>query len=109
MAQEDRFHLDHLGCSVTMTVRLGGHRELELLVDGHEVGFERVHGHHAETHRLAAVLPSTPPVPIEVEVALPGRTKGEPVCVLVVGEERLPMPRNDIPRRARPIEADYYG
>ncbi|WP_431683459.1 hypothetical protein [Kitasatospora sp. KL5] len=109
MGREYHFHLEHAGCSVTAGVRFGGDREVEVLVDGKEVAFERVHGHHAEELTLAVVLPLEPPRRVEVRVDLPGRVSGIPSCTLLDGGAELPMPEREIPRHARPTEASWYG
>ena len=109
MGHEYHFHLEYAHCSVTAGVRLGGTRELEVLVDGHEVAAEHLHGHHAEVRTLTAALPTDPQRLIEVRFDLPGRTGGLPSCTLVDGEAQLPMPEREVPRRARPTEASWYG
>ncbi|MFD9129651.1 hypothetical protein [Kitasatospora sp. NPDC059571] len=91
MSHDYHFHLDQGAHSVTVTVRLGSRRELEMLVDGKEVAHERVHGHQAETHLLSAVLPTDPPKPVSARVELPSRGRGEPSCVLEVDGRSLPM------------------
>ncbi|MFE2726501.1 hypothetical protein [Kitasatospora sp. NPDC059327] len=109
MSREYHFHREHAHCSVTVGVRLAGTREVELLVDGKEVVVEPVHGHHAERRSLATTLPTDPPRTITVEVELPGAIRGLPSATLVDGDARLPMPPRDVPHRARPTEASWYG
>lgn len=109
MSREYHFHCEHAGCSVTLSVRMGGTRELELLVDGKEVAVARVHGHRARTHVITAILPTDPLRGIEVEVTLPGARGGDPVSVLLADGERRPMPAREIPRRSRPTEASWYS
>ncbi|WP_371493911.1 hypothetical protein OG871_02515 [Kitasatospora sp. NBC_00374] len=112
MSREYHFHREHAGFSVTAGVRLGGHRELELLVDGKEVAAARVDGHRAEVRSMTTVLPTDPPRRIDVQVSLPGPVNGDPACVLLAdGADgaRLPMPARDVPRRARLTEASWYG
>ncbi|MEV7774364.1 hypothetical protein [Kitasatospora sp. NPDC086791] len=109
MGREYHFHCEHAGCSVTVGVRMGGTRELELLVDGKEVATARVHGRRARTAVMTAVLPTDPPRDVEVEVELPGAFGGEPVSILLEGGERRPMPAREVPRRARPTEASWYS
>ncbi|MFC9324171.1 hypothetical protein [Kitasatospora sp. NPDC057015] len=109
MSRDYHFHREHAGCSVTVDVRLGGRRELELLVDGKEVATARVHGHHAQTRSLRTMLPTDPPRGIAVQVELPGAMRGEPVSTLIAGEDRLPMPARDVPHRARLTEASWYS
>ncbi|MEV4615250.1 hypothetical protein AB0K43_22070 [Kitasatospora sp. NPDC049258] len=109
MGREHHFHAEQAGCSVTVVVRLGGTRELELLVDGKEVAHTRIHGHHAETHALTTTLPTDPPRPIEVRVTLPGPLRGDPSSTLLADDTSHPMSPRDIPRRARPTEASWYS
>ena len=109
MGREYHFHREHAGCSVTVEVRTGSVGGIDLLVDGKEVAAERVHGHHAQTLPLTATLPTDPPHRITVEVELAGALHGAPTATLVAGDTRLPMPARDVPRRARPTEASWYG
>ena len=109
MGREYHFHCEHAGCSVTVGLRIGGRRELELLVDGKQVAAARAHGHHAQTTVLTATLPTDPPRGIDVEVTLPGTFGGDPTSTLLADGERRPMPARDVPRRARPTEADWYS
>ncbi|MGV9264113.1 hypothetical protein ACWDRR_05555 [Kitasatospora sp. NPDC003701] len=109
MSREYHFHCEYAGCSVTVGVRLAGTRRLELLVDGKEVAVGQVHGHHAQPGSLSTTLPTDPPRAITVEVDLPGALRGVPAATLVDGDTRLPMPARDVPHRARPTEASWYG
>ncbi|MFI6979031.1 hypothetical protein ACIBSV_10590 [Embleya sp. NPDC050154] len=109
MSREYHFHCEHAGCSVTVGLRMGGTRELELLVDGKEVAAARVHGHHARTQVMTAILPTDPPRGIEVEVTLPGALGGDPASVLLAAGERRPMAAREVPRRSRPTEASWYS
>ncbi|MGW8766326.1 hypothetical protein ACWGN5_27945 [Streptomyces sp. NPDC055815] len=109
MGREYHFHCEHAGCSVTVGLRMGGTRELELLVDGKQVAAAHVHGRHAQTTVMTTILPTDPPRGIEVEVELPGALGGDPASTLLVGGERTPMPTREVPRRARPTEASWYS
>ncbi|MET7303432.1 hypothetical protein [Embleya sp. NPDC005575] len=109
MGREYHFHCEHAGCSVTVDLRMGGTRELDVLVNGKEVAAARVHGHHARTQVMTAILPTDPPRGIEVEVTLPGALGGDPVSILLAGGERRPMPAREVPRRSRPTEASWYS
>ncbi len=108
MGRDYHYHHEHAGCSVTVGVHLGGARAVELLVDGKEVAAARVHGHHAQVRSLTTVLPSDPPRPIDVQVALPGPVRGEPSSTLVDGAARIVMPEKEVPRRAKLTEASWY-
>ncbi|MFF0477662.1 hypothetical protein [Streptomyces sp. NPDC004284] len=109
MSREYHFHCEHAGCSVTVDLRMGWTRELELLVDGKQVAAARAHGHHAQTTVMTTILPTSPPRGIEVEVTLPGVRGGDPESTLLAGGERRPIPAREVPRRARPSEADWYS
>ncbi|MFE2865649.1 hypothetical protein [Embleya sp. NPDC059259] len=109
MSREYHFHCEHAGCSVTVGLRMGRTRELELLVDGKEVAAARVHGHRVQTQVMTAILPTDPPCGIEVEVTLPGALGGDPVSILLADGERKPMPTREVPRRSRPTEASWYS
>ncbi|GJF31016.1 hypothetical protein KNE206_37160 [Kitasatospora sp. NE20-6] len=109
MGRAYHFHREYEDCSVTVGVRLGRHPEVELLVDGKEVGLERVHDRHVEQVVLSTTLPTYPPRPAEVRVDLAGGKDGVPVCVLVADGTELPVPEREIPRHARPTEASWYG
>lgn len=109
MGREYHFHCEHAGCSVTVGLRMGGRRELELLVDGKQVAAARAHGHHAQTTVLTTILPTDPPRGIAVEVTVPGALGGDPTSTLLAGGERSPMVAREVPRRARPAEADWYS
>ncbi|MFF7777253.1 hypothetical protein ACFZCG_22855 [Streptomyces tanashiensis] len=108
MGRDYHFHCEHAGCSVTVGLRMGGKRELELLVDGKQVAAARAHGHHAQTTVLTTILPTDPPRGIEVEVTLPGALGGNPTSTLLAGGERRPMVAREVPRQAWPTEADWY-
>jgi len=91
MSREYHFHRDHAGHSVTVTVRLGGTREIELLVNGKEVGFEREPDHREATRALHAELPQDPPIAFTVRVDLPARAQGAPTCTMELGTQHWPM------------------
>ncbi|MFF5712450.1 hypothetical protein [Streptomyces sp. NPDC012756] len=109
MGREYHFHTEHAGCSVTVGLRMGGTRQLELLVDGKQVAAARVHGHQAQTAVMTTILPTDPPRGIEVEVTLPGALGGDLASILLAGGERRPMLAREVPRRARAVEADWYS
>ncbi|WP_380286461.1 hypothetical protein [Kitasatospora purpeofusca] len=54
MRQRHSFHLERGGHSFTVHVRSGWITETEVLVDGKEVAFHRVHGHGVYPLTLAA-------------------------------------------------------
>ncbi|MFD0141458.1 MULTISPECIES: hypothetical protein [unclassified Streptomyces] len=108
MGREYHFHCEHAGCSVTVDLRMGGTREMELLVDGKQVAAASAHGHRAQTTVMTTILPTDPPRGIEVEVTLPGALGGDPASTLLAGGEHMPMPAREVPHRVRPTEADWY-
>ena len=84
------FHLDHAGHSITVDVR-GAHTvDVDLLVDGKEVGVRREHG--AGTVLLSSELPADPVLPFAVRVDHGRRGARHAECVLVVDGRELPMP-----------------
>ncbi|MEV6979046.1 hypothetical protein [Kitasatospora sp. NPDC093806] len=96
MRQRHSFHLDRAEHSVTVNVRSGWITETEVLVDGKEVAFHRVHGHGVYPLTLAAQLPADlpdePPLPLTVRLE---RTPdpGHPLaCNLDLGGAVHPMP-----------------
>ncbi|MEU4268980.1 hypothetical protein [Streptomyces sp. NPDC026092] len=78
-------------------------------MDGKQVAAARAHGHHAQKAVMTTILPTEPPRGIEVEVTLPGALGDDPASTLLAGGERMPMAAREVPRRARPTEADWYS
>jgi len=88
------FHLDHADHSITVEL-LGGHaREVELLVDGKEVGLRRERG--ADTALLSGDLPDDPPVPFTVRVVGTQHGFRHAECVLLIEGQELPMPERAV-------------
>ncbi|MEV7777031.1 hypothetical protein [Kitasatospora sp. NPDC088351] len=91
MRQRHSFHLDQAGHSVTVNVRSGWITETEVLVDGKECAFHRVHGHGVYPLTLAAQLAEEPPLPLSVRLERTG-VAGHPLaCVLELGGTVRPM------------------
>ncbi|MFJ3792544.1 hypothetical protein [Kitasatospora sp. NPDC090091] len=92
MRQRHSFHLDRGNHSVTVNVRSGWITETELLVDGKELAFHRIHGHGAYPLTLSAQLAGDPPVPLSVRLERTGAPEHPLVCVLDVDGAVQPMP-----------------
>ncbi|MER8103721.1 hypothetical protein [Kitasatospora sp. NPDC094016] len=92
MRQRYSFHLDQAGHSVTVNVRSGWITETELLVDGKECAFHRVHGHGVYPLTLAAQLAEEPPLPLSVRLDRAGAAEQPYSCVLEVAGAEHPMP-----------------
>ncbi|MBV6697382.1 hypothetical protein KV557_09625 [Kitasatospora aureofaciens] len=94
MRQRYSFHLDRAGHSVTVNVRSGWITETELLVDGKECAFHRVHGHGVYPLTLAAQLAVEPPLPLAVRLERTGAAEHPLACVLEVDGAELAMPEH---------------
>ncbi|MGA5817587.1 hypothetical protein ACPC54_06970 [Kitasatospora sp. NPDC094028] len=92
MRRRYSFHLDEGGHSVTVNVRSGWITETELLVDGKECAFHRVHGHGVYPLTLAAQLAEEPPVPLAVRLDRTGAAEHPLACVLALAGGDHPMP-----------------
>ncbi|MFE7564819.1 hypothetical protein [Kitasatospora sp. NPDC057500] len=91
MRQRHSFHLDRGGHSVTVNVRSGWITETELLVDGKELAFHRVHGHGVYPLTLAAQLAEEPPLPVAVRLERTGEPERPLRCSLELGGAVHPM------------------
>ncbi|MFJ9839743.1 hypothetical protein ACIRYZ_04620 [Kitasatospora sp. NPDC101155] len=94
MRQRYSFHVDRAGHSVTVNVRSGWITETELLVDGKECAFHRVHGHGSYPLTLSGQLPEEPPQPLAVTLDRTGRAEHPLACVLAVAGREQPMPEH---------------
>ncbi|MQS14960.1 hypothetical protein F7Q99_22520 [Streptomyces kaniharaensis] len=92
MRRRYSFHLDQAGHSVTVNVRSGWITETELLVDGKECAFHRIHGHGVYPLTLAAQLAEDPPLPLAVRLDRTGAAEHPLACVLEVGGAARTMP-----------------
>ncbi|MFJ7905973.1 hypothetical protein [Kitasatospora sp. NPDC096204] len=92
MRQRYSFHLDQGGHSVTVNVRSGRITETEVLVDGKECAFHRVHGHGAYPLTLATQVAEEPPKPLAVRLERTGRAEHPLSCVLELSGAEHPMP-----------------
>ncbi|MFE4513062.1 hypothetical protein ACFRMQ_02535 [Kitasatospora sp. NPDC056783] len=92
MRQRYSFHLDQGGHSVTVNVRSGWITETELLVDGKECAFHRVHGHGVYPLTLAAQVAEEPPKPVAVRLDRTGVAERPLSCVLELAGAEHPMP-----------------
>ncbi|MFI6448226.1 hypothetical protein [Kitasatospora sp. NPDC050543] len=91
------FHRDHCGHSITVNIRAGRITETELLVDGKEVGFQREHGLGTLPRVLAGELPNDPAGAFQVRIDRPARGSTGLACVLVIGDDELPMADRTVP------------
>ncbi len=94
MSRRHEFHTDHTGHSITVTVRAGPSRALELLVDGKEVAHRDHLG--AGTTLLSAELPGQPPVPFRVAVHQPRFGSCVPHCSLLIAGAQDPLPERAV-------------
>ncbi|MEU1628815.1 hypothetical protein ABZ746_26590 [Streptomyces sp. NPDC020096] len=94
MARPHHFHVDHIGHSITVTVRSGPTSEIEMLVDGKEVFFQRVPG--SGTSLLTGELPEDPPLPFRVHVHQARFGCAIPHCTLEIDDEEVPMPERSV-------------
>ncbi|MER7756494.1 hypothetical protein [Kitasatospora sp. NPDC097643] len=92
MRQRYSFHLDRAGHSVTVNIRSGWITETELLVDGKECAFHRVHGHGDYPLTLAAQLAEEPSSPLAVRLERTGAAEHPLACVLEVAGAEHAMP-----------------
>ncbi|MFJ9445307.1 hypothetical protein ACIRRH_26095 [Kitasatospora sp. NPDC101235] len=94
MRQRYSFHLDRGGHSVTVNVRSGWITETELLVDGKECAFHRVHGHGDYPLTLAAQVAEEPPKPLAVRLDRTGLAEHPLSCVLELSGAEHAMPEH---------------
>ncbi|MCG6495784.1 hypothetical protein [Kitasatospora sp. A2-31] len=92
MRQRHSFHLDRGTHSVTVNVRSGWITETELLVDGKELAFHRVHGRGVYPLPLSAQPTGESPVPLSVRLERTGVPEHPLACVLVLDDTTHPMP-----------------
>jgi hypothetical protein len=115
VSRQRQFHLDHAGHSITVTVRTGHAPEVELLVDGKEVG----HQHGADSAVIAGDLPEAgpsnhlpgdlfeaapaahPPHRFEIRVDHLRHRAHAPSCTLLLDGRETPMPERALPRGPR--------
>ncbi|MFJ1586618.1 hypothetical protein ACIOC1_25250 [Streptomyces sp. NPDC088197] len=98
MNQLHHFHIEHAGHSISVDVSGGHHREVELLVDGREVG-HREDG-NADRLTLSGELPEDPPRPFAVRVeGRPHHRSQPPTCTLVLAGDEFPVPDRTPVRR----------
>ncbi|MEU9129521.1 hypothetical protein AB0D08_15675 [Kitasatospora sp. NPDC048540] len=91
MSRHRRFHLDHVGHSVTVNVRAGRRIEYELLVDGKEVGYRRDRRHGHAVQLLAGELPGSPARPFALRIEHPAGDRDAIACVLELDGAELPL------------------
>jgi hypothetical protein len=94
MTQHQQFHLDHAGHSITVNVEVGHSPEVELLVDGKEVGYSHEHG--ARIIELESELPEDPPHPFSVCVYHPRHGRRTLACALRLDGREEGMPERRV-------------
>ncbi|WP_031070088.1 hypothetical protein [Streptomyces sp. NRRL WC-3742] len=93
MRRRYSFHLDENGHSVTVNVRSGTViTETELLVDGKECAFHRVHGHGVYPLLLSGQLAEEPPTPLAIRLERTGASEHPLACTLELAGAHHPMP-----------------
>ncbi|MGW4891669.1 hypothetical protein ACWEQL_05305 [Kitasatospora sp. NPDC004240] len=92
MRQRHSFHLDQGDHSVTVNVRSGWITETEVLVDGKECAFHRVHGHGVYPLSLSAQVAGEPPLPVTVRMERTGGADSPLACFLELSGTVRPMP-----------------
>jgi hypothetical protein len=97
MNGQHHFHLDHDGHSITVDVRSGHAREVELLVDGKAVGSRRERA--SDTVTLPGELPEDPPRPFEVRVDHLRHRSHPPASTLLLDGLEIPIPEREISAR----------
>lgn len=88
------YHLDHDGHSITVDIRSGHAREIELLVDGKEVGSRRERASDAVT--LTGELPEDQPQPFTVHIQRLRHRGHHPVCTLLLDGHEFSMPERTV-------------
>ncbi|MBC3840808.1 hypothetical protein GXW82_12525 [Streptacidiphilus sp. 4-A2] len=97
MTRQHHFHLDQAGHSITVDVRPGHAREIDMLVDGKEVGSRRERAADAAT--LTGELPGEPPQPFTVRVEHLRHHTHALACMLLLDGQEIPMPEREISAR----------
>ncbi|WP_380280799.1 hypothetical protein [Kitasatospora purpeofusca] len=91
MRQRHSFHLERGGHSFMVNVRSGWITETEVLVDGKEVAFHRVHGHGVYPLTLAARLAGEPARAVAVRLERTGSAERPLGCALELDGAVYPM------------------
>ncbi|MEY9964939.1 hypothetical protein ABIA33_002981 [Streptacidiphilus sp. MAP12-16] len=97
MSRLRHFHLDHAGHSITVDVRRGHGREVELLIDGKEVGYRRERASDMVT--MGGELPEDPPQRFAVRVDHLRHRTHAPACTLLLDGREIPMPEREVSAR----------
>ncbi|MEV0373806.1 hypothetical protein AB0I10_29060 [Streptomyces sp. NPDC050636] len=90
MGHSHHFHVDRGDHSITVNIGPGRDGEIELLVDGKVVAYQKEHGRGMST--LAAELPGEPARPLLVRVREPHLVPTRPRCTLEMDGVEQPMP-----------------
>lgn len=84
------FHVDHAGHSISVEIHSGHAREIELLVDGKEVGSRRERA--SDAVELPGELPGDVPQHFTVRVERLRHRAHDPACTLLLDGQEIPMP-----------------
>ena len=95
MARCRRFHVRHGSHAITVAVRRGHARDIELLVDGQEVGFIRERA--AGAVMLAGVIVDDPPQFFRVRIEHLRQRSHGPVCTALFGGTEQAMVQSTTP------------
>ena len=91
---DHHFHVDHGGHSISVEVRSGHAREIELLVDGRVVGSRRERA--SDAVELTGELPGDVPQPFTVRVERLRYRSLDPACTLLLAGQEIPMPERAV-------------
>jgi hypothetical protein len=94
MSHHQHFHIDHAGHSITVNVAGGHTPEVELLVDGKEVGYRHERG--SRIIELSSELPEDPPHPFSVCVYHPRHGQRTLACALRLDGHEAYMPERAV-------------
>ncbi|UQA94408.1 hypothetical protein [Streptomyces halobius] len=90
MGHSHHFHLDRAAHSITVNIGPGRDGEIELLVDGKVVAYQKEHGRG--TTALTGELPDDPVRPFRVWIREPRLVPAPPHCTLELDGVEEPMP-----------------
>ncbi|GAA3373499.1 hypothetical protein GCM10020367_33650 [Streptomyces sannanensis] len=94
MARSHHFHLDQGDHSITVNVGPGTTGEIELLVNGKVVAYQREHA--AGTSVLTGELPEEPARPFRIRVRQPHLGPSKPRCTLELDGVERPIPEQPV-------------
>jgi hypothetical protein len=97
MSGEHHFHIDQGSHSITVDVHRGHAREVELLVDGKEVGVRSERA--SDAVNLPGEIPEDPPQPFAVRVEHLRHRSRTPACTLLLDGQEIPMAEREVSTR----------